>query len=286
MSKQVTGIVDVGGGMRAAYGAGVFDCCLTKNIDFDYFAGVSAGAANIVSFLAGQRGRNYKFYTEYAFRKQYMSLSMFLRTGNYLSLEYIYGDGLTNSCGEYPLDYKAMKAKNKDVVIVATDAKTGEPVYFPLDSMKQDDYGAIKGSSCVPVASKPYAWKGMLLYDGGISDPIPFQKAFDYGCERVIIILTRPKDSFRDAKKDQFPSKLIQKKYPQAAKALRNRADAYNRELKEALELEKEGKVLIVAPDTIEGMKTLTKDRGKIIEMYQKGVQDGTRIEEFLTKNI
>ena len=52
--------------------------------------------------------------------------------------------------------------------------------------MVQDDYGAIKASSCVPVASKPYAWKGGIYFDGGLSDPIPFQKAFDAGCEKVI----------------------------------------------------------------------------------------------------
>lgn len=67
-----TGIVDVGGGLRGIYAAGVLDCCLDAGIRFDMAIGVSAGSANIASYLAGQRGRNYRFYTEYAFRKEYI----------------------------------------------------------------------------------------------------------------------------------------------------------------------------------------------------------------------
>ena len=55
------GFVDMGGGMRGIYGAGVADCFLENDINFDYCIGVSAGSANIASFLAGQKGRNYKF---------------------------------------------------------------------------------------------------------------------------------------------------------------------------------------------------------------------------------
>ena len=66
--------IDVGGGLRGIYAAGVLDYCMDKNIRFDLGIGVSAGSANLASYGAGQRGRNYQFYTEYAFRKEYMSL--------------------------------------------------------------------------------------------------------------------------------------------------------------------------------------------------------------------
>ncbi|MBD9218901.1 MAG: patatin family protein, partial [Clostridiales bacterium] len=47
------GVVDVGGGMRGIYGAGVFDRCIDDKVTFDYGIGVSAGSANISSFMAG-----------------------------------------------------------------------------------------------------------------------------------------------------------------------------------------------------------------------------------------
>lgn len=279
------GVIDVGGGMRGIYGAGIFDYCLEEKIDFDYCIGVSAGSANCASYVAKQAGRNIPFYTVYNFRKEYMSFGQFIKTGNYLNLEYIYGYGLSNSDAENPLDYETMIGSDKIFKIVATDAKTGKPIYYDMHDMDKDDYGAIKGSSCVPVAAKAYEWKGKKLYDGGLSDPIPFQKALDDGCDKLVIILTRPRDYRRESKKDKFGTRLIKRKYPNAAAALALRAETYNKELDMAIELEKEGKVLILAPSDISGMKTLTKDKDKIMTMYKMGKKDACAIKDFMGKN-
>ena len=40
-----TGVIDVGGGMRGIYAAGVLDTCLLQNVEFDYCIGISAGSA-------------------------------------------------------------------------------------------------------------------------------------------------------------------------------------------------------------------------------------------------
>lgn len=277
----MNGIVDVGGGERGIFGAGIFDWCLDHGVTFDYLIGVSAGSANEASFLAGQKGRNYQFYTNYSFRKDYMSFRNMITKGSYIDLEYIYGDALTNSAGENPLNFGAIMDSGKTFRIVATDALTGKPVYFDSHDMVQDDYGAIKASSCVPVASKPYAWRGGLYFDGGLSDPIPFQKALDAGCEKVIIILTRPRHYYRKSDKDQKFA-FFMKKWPMSAEALKKRAETYNRELDEAINLERQGKILILAPDSIEGMDTLTKDKQKIIDLYRKGQKEAEKIPAFL----
>ena len=44
-----TGIIDVGGGLRGVYAAGIFDFCLDADIHFDLGIGVSAGSANALS---------------------------------------------------------------------------------------------------------------------------------------------------------------------------------------------------------------------------------------------
>ncbi len=51
-----TGLIVEGGGMKCAYSAGILDRFLDDKITFDYCIGVSAGAANTLSYLAGQRG--------------------------------------------------------------------------------------------------------------------------------------------------------------------------------------------------------------------------------------
>ena len=74
-----TGIIDVGGGMRDIFGAGIFDACLEYDITFDYAIGVSAGSANLAAFMAKQKGRSKRFYLEYAFRKEYMSINNLIK---------------------------------------------------------------------------------------------------------------------------------------------------------------------------------------------------------------
>lgn len=68
------GLIDVGGGSRGSYGAGVMDRLLEAGIHIPYGIGVSAGSANLASYFAGQKGRNYLFYTEYNLRKEAISL--------------------------------------------------------------------------------------------------------------------------------------------------------------------------------------------------------------------
>ncbi len=276
-----TGVIDVGGGLRGAYGAGVFDFCMDLGIRFDYCIGVSAGSANIISFLAGQKGRNHTFYTEFSFRKEYMSLHNYLKDHNYVDLEYIFGE-LSNSDGEFPLDYQAAAAANIPFRIVATEALSGKAHYFDMSDMDQDDYDAIKASSCVPAVNRPFFVNGIPYYDGGISDPIPVLKCFEEGCDRIVLVLTRPKDYQRTPQKDEFIARLIEDEYPAAAAALKNRAEMYNTELALAREYEKTGKVLIVAPDDIGGMRTLTKDKSAIEELYLKGFHDGEKVMDFM----
>ena len=122
------GVIDVGGGLRGSYTAGVYDWCHDNDIRFDYCVGVSAGSANLSSYLAGQRGRNLKFYTEYNLREESMGLKNFIKDRNFVDLEYVYGE-LSNSYGEYPLDYNAMMANPAEFTIVATDAETGMPFH-------------------------------------------------------------------------------------------------------------------------------------------------------------
>lgn len=276
-----TGIVDVGGGMRDIYGAGIFDYCLEAGVDFDLCIGISAGSANMASFLAGQKRRNYEFYMNYAFRKEYISFRNWIRSRNFVNLEYSYGT-LSNSGGEYPLDYPALRDNPVDYLVVTTSALTGEPVYFDKSGLKQDDYGPIKASSNMPIANQPYMIDGTPYFDGGISDPVPVEACLKAGCSKVILILTRPKDYRRSADRDRFASRFLKKRYPNAARALQNRAGRYNTQLDYAEELEKQGKVLILAPDSIGRMKTLSKDREAMEILYQKGYEDAKKIPGFL----
>ena len=143
------GIIDVGGGMRGIYTAGIYDYLLDHQITFDYCLGVSAGSANLMSYLALQRGRNKRFYVDYADRREYMSLSNLLKKGSYLDMDYIYST-LSDSRGEDPVDYDAFSASPSQYVVVATDARTGLPHYFTRTDVKRDDYACLLYTSPRP----------------------------------------------------------------------------------------------------------------------------------------
>ena len=278
----MVGVIDVGGGTRGIFGAGVFDFCMDHEIRFDHAIGVSAGSANAASYLAGQRGRNLRFYDNYAFRREYMGMNLFLHTGEYISLDYIYST-LSNSDGEDPLGYEKLMENAADLEIVTTDAQSGKVVYFQKNCMAQDNYDCIKASCAVPIACRPYRIAGRPYYDGGLSDPIPYKRALDQGCDKLVVVLTRPKTQLLTPDRDRKLAALIRRKYPKAAQRLAQRSSVYNESLRDILQLEREGKVLIIAPDDIGEMRTLTQDHAALRKLYEKGYQEAEKIPEFLS---
>ncbi len=276
-----TGIVDVGGGLRGIYAVGVLDYCMDQGIAFDLGIGVSAGSANLASYAAHQRGRNHQFYTEYAFRKQYMSMGNYLRKRSYVDMDYVYGT-LCRADGENPLDYPALRDNPMDFLVVATDAATGEARYFDKRDIHQDDYNVMKASSSIPFVCRPYPVQGTAYFDGALSDPVPVEKAFDLGCERVVLILSKPESTLRKPGKDELFARGIQRKYPAAAEKLRQRTQRYNACVAKAQEYARQGKVLIIAPDDTCGIDTLKKDKESLERLYQKGYTDGRKISDFI----
>ncbi len=284
MSEQnphITAIIDVGGGFRAIFGAGVLDRCLEEGIAFDHCYGVSAGSANLTSFLAHQHGRNHTFYTQYAFRKEYASVNSFIHNHNFANLDYVYGT-LSNHDGENPLDYEAFAADPAQFTVVACDARDGSTKYFTKDDMHYDDYDILKASSAVPVACQPYMIDGVPYFDGGIADPVPVQKAIDDGCDRIVLVLTRPKDVIREQHKDVAPARILRRSHPEAADRLLERYETYNTEVAAAKQYLAEGIVLILAPEELYGLSTLSKTYEGLERMYRAGYGQAGRIADFL----
>lgn len=277
----MNGIIDVGGGLRGIYGAGVFDRCLDDGNYFDVCVGVSAGSANIASFLAGQRGRNYPFYTDYPSRKEYMSIQNMLKKGSYLDLEYIYGV-LSRENGENPLDYEKFFSYEGKMFIVASDGKTGRVHYFTQDDIKENDLTPLVASCTLPVFCGACKVNEDFYYDGGLADPVPIEKAFSEGCDKVVLILTRPVDFVLPTLRDRTGAVALFKDFPGASRLLMNRKALYAEEIKIARDYEKDGKCLIIAPDDTLGVGTLTKDREKLDALYKKGYDDAARIKDFL----
>ncbi|MCQ2462131.1 MAG: patatin family protein [Clostridia bacterium] len=243
--------------------------------------GVSAGSANIASFLGGQKGRNYLFYTEYSMRKEYMGLNCLFKCGSFINLNYVYRT-LSNSDGENPLNYRGITENKSEYTVVATDSKTGRARYFTKNDMRENDYGILVASCTIPAVCRPARVCGGVFHDGGIADPVPVDFALQNGCDRLVVILTRPRDYVLDTGLDLKAARLLRLRYPNVSRGLCERKELYAKSVEKAKALEAQGKCLIIAPDDCCGLETLTKDAKKLDRLYKKGYADGARIAEFV----
>ncbi len=267
------GLVVEGGGMKCAYNAGILDVFLDNNISFDYCIGVSGGSGNIVTYLAGQRGRNLRFFTDYIHAPEYFGIKSLLKTGDLFGLEYIYGT-LTNSGGMDPLDFDAFAKNEAEYCAVATNALTGEAEYFGKDAMKQDDYRIIMASCAIPAVCRPVKLNGVPYFDGGISDAIPVDHALEEGCDKLVVILSKTRDYIRKPQGMRFLYAARCRKYPKVIKLIDNRHTSYNENFRHVLELEKKGKAFVFAPSRSIKVGTYTMSENIERELYELGISD------------
>lgn len=268
----MTGILDVGGGMRGIFGAGVTDCLLDEKVYLPYCIGVSAGSANLISYIAKQRGRNFRFYTRYAMRPEYMSLQNFLKKRSYFDLDYVYGT-LSVTGGEDPVDYDAFFRAGQTLITVATRADDGKPQYFTNADFHTDDLSPLKGSCAIPGVCKPYKVGDSLYFDGGVADPVPVEKALADGCDRLLVVLTKPLDFVKKPEHFRAAYTRALRAYPNIVKELKMRADVYNRGIEKARALASEGRAVILAPAGGYYVTAFTKNEKKLERLYREGYE-------------
>ena len=277
----MVGIIDIGGGLRGIYTSGIYDYLLDNNIKINYCLGVSSGSANLINYVAGQRGRTKKFYQEYSFEKEYMGVGSYFKNGMLINLDYLYS-GITNSTGKDPLDYEAIKNSDICYNAVSTEAFSCTPRYFTKDDLSKDDYTLLKACCAMPVACrKPINFKENKFFDGGLSDPIPYKKAFADGCDKLIICITLPKD-YRKPPMPEWLVNILLHKYPKVRDSILTMHNSYNNGIEEIFELEKQGKALVIYPEECFGIDTLTREKEGMEKLYQLGYEDGKKIEKYL----
>ena len=79
-----------------------------------------------------------------------------------------------------------------DRIVVATDARTGEPHYFTKEEISQDHYDIFKASSAIPSICQPYPVDGVPYFDGALGDPIlELENYSGHGFENVNLSIRR-----------------------------------------------------------------------------------------------
>ncbi len=273
------GMIDIGGGLRGIYTSGLFDYLLDNDIMVDYCFGVSSGSANILGYVAKQRGMSREFYLEHSFESEFLGAKALIKSGDLVNVEYIY-NGLIDCKGENSDAFDIAMANECRYTCVATDSVTAKPRYFTKDDFSRDNLDVLKAACSLPVATRPVKIGDRKYFDGGVSDPIPIRKAFADGCDKVIVCITQPRD-FRKTKIHWLANVLLAN-HPRILNNILVMHNYYNNGISELLELEKEGKVLVVDPRECFGVNTIKRDKVGMEKLYQLGYSDGKRIEEFV----
>ena len=282
-----TGLVLEGGALRAIFSSGVCDGLLEGGIMTDYFIGVSAGAAYGVSYLSRQPRRNLEVVTRFAPDRRYMGMRNLADKKNqsYFGLEFSY-QTIPNEL--VPFDYDAFQAYPGKAEAVVTNLNTGGADY--LEIPRQDRESLVLQATCaMPLMFPIYHINGQPYLDGGVGDAIPWRRALEQGCDRVLVVLTRPRE-YRRRPDKLLP--LVRKKYreyPNFVAAMEQRAQVYNQdreelfraEREELFRAEREGRLLVIAPRSTLGVSRTERNTEKLRLLWAAGYQDAVdRLEE------
>lgn len=273
-----TGIVFEGGALRTIFSCGVMDAFLENDIMPDYIIGVSAGAAYGVSYASRQPRRNYDIIMKYCRDRRYMGAGNLINPKNrsYYGLKFAY-DTIPNEL--IPFDYDTFDKYEGEFLAVATNVLTGRAEYFEIDT--NDRQNTVLQATCALPLLFPFIYINETPYlDGGLSDSIPFEKAFADGCERVVVVLTREAGYQKQTGRSTRAAAHAYMRYPELAKDLMKRAKRYNKCLERLEKYEKEGRVITIRPDTTKGFSRLERDLNKIDALYQDGYQKGSAIAD------
>jgi predicted patatin/cPLA2 family phospholipase len=260
-------LVVEGGAMRGIFAAGVLDVFLEERFrPFDLALGVSVGASNVLSFLAGQHGRARRCFLDQMSRPRFMDPWRLLRGGHWLDLDWLW-DAITR---EDPLDCHAAAASGVEYGLVATCARTGEPRYLAPGAHEMLD--ALKASCALPVLYRgPVRVGENELVDGGISDPLPVREAYRRGARALVVVRSRAADF---VKSDRFVNRIgawTLRTSPAIARACRTAVDRYRDAVAFLRDPPADCAVVHVAPFTSLATRRTSRDRDALERDYALG---------------
>lgn len=185
-----------GGGLRGAFVAGALTALADHGLTrFDEAIAVSASVPTLAYFASGQYGEIKKIWS------QELATPKLIRYQNlFFSLSRTYEDRPLIDTGylvyevfkkKYPLDVMALRGSPIRCFFLATETPGLRPIYFGQDS--PDPYAVMHACLALPGACPKWVGiDGGFYLDGGILSPIPYEKALEDGCGKLLFILTRP----------------------------------------------------------------------------------------------
>lgn len=263
-------LVVEGGAMRGIFSTGILDAFIENNFKpFDIYLGVSAGATNLASYLAEMHKRNYKVYTDYSIRPDFINFKKFIFGGHLVDLDWLWNITIK----ELRLDVDKIHNLDKDYLVGVTDTGSGSIVYLKPDRHNLEEI--LKASSALPIFYRgKVIIEGKQYVDGGLADPIPVMEAYKRGAKTIMVLRSRPYSYRMKPSSNSILNKLYLRKYPKVIEAINNRSKVYEESIAFLRKPHEGVKIIEVNPPEDFQTKRLTKD----IQILEKDYKNGYKI--------
>lgn len=269
------GLVLEGGAMRGMFSSGVLDVFLENGITFDGAVGVSAGATFGCNFKSRQIGRAIRYNKKYSHNWRYCSFRSLILTGDLYGADFCY-DRLPNELDVF--DLAAYRDNPMEFYCVASDCRTGKPVYKKLETRDGQDLIWMRASASMPLASHVVKIDGYELLDGGMTDSVPLRFFEGLGYNRNVVILTQPREFRKKPASLMWLVKTALHKYPLAVQAMKNRPQVYNEETADVFAKVDRGEVFVICPEKPLGIRRTEKDPDELQRVYDEGRRIATAV--------
>ena len=219
--RRKTALIVEGGAMRGAWAAGVLAYLQERGRrQYDLVYAASSGACSAAYFVADMLQPGLTIWRELACNV--VRKSNFLRHKPIIDLVYLVDYVIRK---RIPLPVDVLQKMSTRFFIVLTDCYTGEPVYFHACDDRVFD--ALRATSSMPFATRGFEYvDGHPFADGGISDPIPVQRAIEDGATDITVVLTHNPD-FRLKPIPHWWGRLAYPEFPMVAQVWTARQNVY-----------------------------------------------------------
>ena len=277
MQKSKKALIVEGGGSRGVFSFGVIDSFIKSSYNpFDIHLGVSNGAVVQLWYLLAVSDYNLDKML-FSASRDYVRYSNLFLNKSIMNFEKLYQD----ADKVFPIDFDRLQdnLKGKNFYVVISDAESGKPEYIELS--KENYINEMLATGSLPVLMKnEILLGGKRKYDGGITDPIPVQKAYEMGAKEIVVIRTYEEAFIRKTKLENYIAAFATRAYPNITEALKNNTSTYNSALKFINNPPSDCKITQICPPKRLSTKRATTNPKTMKADYQIGVNCGERFLE------
>lgn len=259
-----------GGAMRGIFASGVLDAFMEQSFTpYDFAIGVSAGATNLIGYLAHTPKRSFNIITQLATNKAFYDPARFATGGHLVDVKWLWEE----SNLRFPLNIETLFT-SIPMYAAVTNVDTGNADYYQIKRDNLSD--VIEATTALPIAYKQTpCFSGGCYTDGGVADSIPVREAYRRGARDITVILSHPLNYQMKTTKYPWLLKKMLARYPNIGQSMVTRAENYNQSLAFIRNPPKDAVIRVIAPPANFAVKRLTIKQDLLEEGYQMGLKAG-----------